>query len=145
MIAISLISCSPETFVEDVFKSDLPSLIDGADIINTLAPVSKKTGLRENILSLLRKVVSDPAKQALLQSALQELPTDSSQQNMTDEQKVEFLAMRLSTGSPAEDDNFRQVLTDIVADLPSLVRQSVSKETDKTIDFNSNDANNGAE
>lgn len=144
MIAIALIDIPP--VVEDsVFKSELPSLIDGADVINTLAPVSKKTGIRENLLSLLRKVVADPAKQALLQSALQELPTDNTQANMTDSQKVEFLAMRLSTGSPSEDDFFRSVLEDLVADLPSAVRQSVSKEVDKTIEFNANDADNNAE
>lgn len=139
MIAIALIDVPP--VVEDsVFKSELPSLIDGADVINTLAPVSKKTGIRENLLSLLRKVVADPAKQALLQSALQELPTDNSQANMTDSQKVDFLAMRLSTGSPAEDDSFRSVLEDLVADLPSAVRQSVSKDSDKTIDFKPTDS-----
>lgn len=60
------------------FTSELPNLIDGVEVLDALCPVSKKTGLRENPLTLLRKVVSDPAKARLLEMALMELPSDNS-------------------------------------------------------------------
>ena len=40
-----------------------PRLIDGLDVLEALCPVSKNTGLRENMLSLVRKMINDPAKE----------------------------------------------------------------------------------
>lgn len=87
-----------------------PVLIDGVDIINTLAPVSKKTGMRENLFTLVRKLVNDPAKQALLYQVIQELPTDNSQANLDEASKFEFCAQRLETGTPAENEKVLDAL-----------------------------------
>lgn len=90
--------------VKEYNLNGCPCLIDGVDIINTLAPVSKKTGMRENLLTLVRKLVNDPAKQALLYQVIQELPTDNSQANLDEASKFEFCAQRLETGTPAENE-----------------------------------------
>lgn len=90
-----------------------PCVIDGVDIINTLCPVNKKTGLRENILSLLKKLVSDPAKQALLLQCLQELPTNDGPQGVSDDILAEFCEQRLSVGTPAENAVLRQQFMDL--------------------------------
>lgn len=90
-----------------------PCVIDGVDIINTLCPVNKKTGLRENILSLLKKLVSDPAKQAKLLQCLQELPTNDSPQGVSDDILAEFCEQRLSVGTPAENAALRRQFLDV--------------------------------
>lgn len=92
---------------------DAPCVIDGVDIINTLCPVNKKTGLRENILSLLKKLVADPAKQALLMQCLQELPTNDGPQGVSDDILAEFCEQRLSVGTPAENAELRQQFMDV--------------------------------
>lgn len=90
--------------VKEYNPNGCPRLIDGVDIINTLAPVSKKTGMRENLLTLVRKLVNDPAKQALLYQVIQELPTDNSQANLDEASMFEFCAQRLESGTPAENE-----------------------------------------
>lgn len=84
-------------------SNGVPQIIEGVDIINTLCPVSKKSGMRENFLSLIRKLVNDPAKQALLYQCIQELPVDNSQANLDENSKFEFCPQRLQTGTPAEN------------------------------------------
>lgn len=81
----------------------VPQIIEGVDILNTLCPVSKKTGMRENFLSLIRKLVNDPAKQALLYQCIQEIPVDNSQANLDEDSKFEFCVQRLQSGTPAEN------------------------------------------
>ena len=114
-----------------------PRLIDGLDVLEALCPVSKNTGLRENMLSLVRKMINDPAKQRLLIGALQEIPTSNQPSSMTDDQKVDFLTMRLESGTPAENDSIRQTLLDMIPDLPSGSSSPVSKDS---IEFNKDDA-----
>lgn len=90
--------------IEHEYKSNgVPVIIDGVDIINTLCPVSKKTGMRENLLSLIRKLVNDPAKQALLYQCIAEQPVDNSQAGLDEEGKFEFCPQRLQVGTPAEN------------------------------------------
>ena len=114
--------------VEKVFEPNgVPCIIDGVDIINTLCPVSKATGLRENPLSLIRKLVNDPAKQALLMGIIQELPTDNSQQSLDEDSKFEFCAQRLNVGTPAENEVLLQHLEkviDLMADSEKAVKAS---------------------
>lgn len=104
-----------------------PSVIDGVDIINTLCPVNKKTGLRENILSLLKKLVADPAKQALLMQCLQELPTNDSLQGVSDDILAEFCEQRLSVGTPAENAVLRQQFMDVY-EHSEEIRKSLSPQ-----------------
>lgn len=102
-------------FVEKEFYRDgAPCIIDGVDLLDILCPVSKKTGLRENPLSLIRKLAADPAKQALLYQCLQELPVDNSQAGLTDDMKFEMTPQRLMVGTPAEQESLLESWSQIV-------------------------------
>lgn len=126
----------------DIPVIDAPKVVDGIQVINTLTPVSKLTGKRESIMSVLTKVGNDPAKARLIQPLIQELPTVRSMKG-TDEDRVSVLMSRLDTGQPVEDAAFAKSLmsmTDILfKDIPQSRRQAVSKET---ISF---DENNNAD
>lgn len=121
----------------DTALQTAPRLIDGLDILDSLCPVSKVTGLRENMLTLLRKVAGDPAKAALLNVALQEIPTVESLKGATDEQKVDYLVNRLDKGTPAEDDLIRSRLLEMIQDTPFKEQPNVDPTT---IDFSNNDS-----
>lgn len=82
------------------FDRILPQVIEGAEILDTLCPVNKFNGHRENPLSLLGKITG--ADSQLLNSVLQELPVITSDSNMTDEDRVNYLVPRLCSGTPAE-------------------------------------------
>lgn len=138
MIAISF-NNRKKVVSDESFKSDLPNLIDGVDILDALCPVSKKTGLRENPLTLLRKVVSDPVKARLLEQSLQELPVDNSQCNLSDDDKVNFLMMRLDSGSPTENEHFRQILLDSIDVLSPSQHEAVKSSDSSKISFEGNE------
>lgn len=119
---------------KEFFCDGAPCIVDGVDILDILCPVSKKTGLRENPLSLIRKLVNDPAKQALLYSIIQELPTDDSQSGLDENSKFEFCAQRLNVGTPAENEVlFRHLesVIDLVVDSrnAAAAQQAVDKVT----------------
>ena len=117
----------------------VPCIIDGVDVLNTSCPVSKATGLRENPLSLIRKLVNDPAKQALLMGIIQELPTDSSQQNLDEDSKFEFCAQRLNVGTPAENELLLQHLESVIDLMADSEKAAVASQAASKIDFNSSD------
>lgn len=132
--------------VKDYNPNGCPVLIDGVDVINTLAPVSKKTGMRENLLTLVRKLVNDPAKQALLYQVIQELPTDNSQANLDEASKFDFCAQRLETGTPAENEKLLDSLQYVLdlhldAEKAAAAQQTLSQSG---IKFDGNDANAAA-
>lgn len=111
---------------------DSPAVLDGVSVLNTITPVSKLTGKRESIMSVLSKVGNDPAKARLIQPLIQELQTVRSMRG-TDEDRTAVLAQRLATGTQIEDDAFRSVLgsmSDILfKDIPDSRKQVVQKET----------------
>lgn len=129
-------NCVPPLNVSELhYKGDMPYLCDGVDVLDMLCPVSKVTGLRENPLSLIRKLVTDPAKQALLYQFLQEVPTDSSQSQLSDEERFDLCIQRLDCGTPAENDAMREVLMNVFDHASSALKPVVDKVSDK-IDFN---------
>lgn len=115
-----------------VIESDkvLPVVIEGSEIFDTLVPVSKFTGRRENPLSLLSKISG--ADSALLNSVLQELPSVASDSRLTDEDRANWLVSRLSTGTPAEDAMMAKY---IMNDLEALGLKS--REAVKVVDDSS--------
>lgn len=117
--------------------SAIPNVMDGADVIDTLCPVSEKTGLRENLLSLVRKLISDPAKQALLMPFLQQQPSDNSQSLLTDEDRFELCSQRLCTGTPAENDVLRDSLMSIFEHSSSMLSSAKEVAEKATIKFDS--------
>lgn len=117
--------------------SALPNIMDGADLIDTLCPVSEKTGLRENLLTLVRKLISNPAKQALLMPFLQQLPCDNSQSSLSDEDRFELCAQRLCTGTPAENDVLRDSLMSIFEYSSAMLSSAKDVAEKATIKFES--------
>lgn len=106
-------------------------LLDGVSVINTVTPVSKLSGKRESIMSILSKVGNDPAKARLIQPLIQELPTVRSMKG-TDADRSAVLSKRLETGQPVEDAAFAQVLADtadiLFKDIPESRKQAVQKD-----------------
>lgn len=86
---------------KDLFGREMPKVIEGAELYDSLCPVSKLTGKRCNPLSLLGMITG--AKADVLQSILLQLPVVSSNPELSDEDRVQFVVERCSTGSPAED------------------------------------------
>lgn len=129
-------NCVPPQNVSELhYKGDMPYLCDGVDVLDMLCPVSKVTGLRENPLTLIRKLVTDPAKQALLYQFLQEVPIDSSQSNLSDEERFDMCFQRLDCGTPAENDAMREILMNVFDHASSALNSVGFKPTDK-IEFN---------
>lgn len=86
---------------EDIFGKFMPKVVEGAELLDAVCPVSKFTGKRCNPLSLLGMLTG--AKVDVLNSILQELPVVTSDSRLTDEDRINFIVERCSTGTPAED------------------------------------------
>lgn len=92
---------------------EAPVLLQGVEEYNILCPVSPKTGHRMNIIDLLSSSLSDK-HQRLLGQILQEVPTIRSM-DVSDDDKLNLLASRFATGTPAENDKLRQDLESVVS------------------------------
>ena len=135
------IACKGANAKEKSFfvHKDLPTFVDGVDILDILCPVSKKTGLRENPLSLIRKLITDPAKQALLAQCLAEIPTDNSQNMLSEEEKFEFCMQRLQCGTPAENEVYAEHLRSVLDLAADAAKAQVVKEKHDVIQSTSQD------
>lgn len=112
----------------ELLDSDYPIVIDGADVYDTLCPVSKLTGHRESPFKLLGKLTG--ANSQLLNQVLAELPSVHSDAKLTDEDRADYLVSRLCTGTPAEN---AVVAEWIMRDLDTLgfsQRQAVQHQED---------------
>ena len=106
-----------------------PCIIEGADVYDTLCPVSKATGHRENPLSLLQKVLP-PDKTRLAAQVLTEIPSIRQENpNISDQDAIDMCVSRFATGSKFEDNQVREALlraTDVLfPDLDSMQKQQV--------------------
>lgn len=98
--------------VDENVNKDVPIIIEGADVFDVLCPVSKKTGHRENPLSLLVKVLP-PDKERLASLILQEIPSIQQENpNISDSDAIDMCVQRFSTGTPYEDQQIRSALFD---------------------------------
>ena len=125
---------------ETLENNSLPQIIQGADLYDKIAPVSKLTGKRENALVLLSRLGNNPEYSRALQALLTDLPTIKSDPRLNDEMRIDMMASRLATGTPAEDDATRKYLESIAdvlfKDAPQKVVDSVK---DGKIDFTPSD------
>ena len=112
-------------------------VIEGAELFDVIAPVSKFTGHRENPLSLLGKLTG--AKADVLNAVLQELPTISSDSRLSDEDRVAYIVERCSSGTPAEDALMAERLMNDI-DALGLRNQEDIKPSDTSIKFDSQEA-----
>lgn len=118
--------------ISKLVKVDLPTIIEGAEVYDCLCPVSKKTGHRENPLSLLVKVLP-PDKERLAASILQVLPSIHQEYpDISDGDAIDLCVDRLSSGSPYEDGLVRDALMN-VADV--LFPESVADKVEKQMDL----------
>lgn len=125
---------SSPAFLDSTCVDGEKHLIDGADVYDKLCPVNKLTGCRENPLSLLSSLVNDPVRGNLLRGILDELPTIASNSQLSDDDKIDMLMCRLSTGAPAEDDLFRAKLEKIAAPLFESLGADSSAEVKKVVE-----------
>lgn len=112
-------------------------IIEGVAVMDTLCPVSKLTGYRENPLLLLSRVL-DPAKARLVDSVLQQIPSMTPEgSKISDSDALDMIMDRLATGTPAEDALMRNRLSDM---LDVLIPANVRSEVEQTIQFDQADA-----
>lgn len=93
------------------------------------------TGRRENPLLLLQKLDSNPAIARALQKLLPEIPIIRSDKRLNDEDRINLIMSRLSTGTPAEDDATRMYLESIADVLFKNAPQAFKEEVKDNISF----------
>lgn len=129
--------CDSEVFVPDTSAN--PRIIEGADLYDKVAPVSSLTGRRENPLLLLQKLDANPAIARALQQLLPEIPSIRFDKRMNDEDRINLIMSRLSTGTPAEDDATRLYLESIADVLFKNAPQAVKEDVKDSISFTPSD------
>lgn len=120
------------------YNSDNVRVIEGVDIYDTLCPINELTGCRANPLELLQALSDDPVRSRKLSAILQELPSIASDSRLSDDEKIDLLCDKLSTGVPADDDRYRSVLEKIAEPLFKYLDGS-EKESDNKIEFKQSD------
>lgn len=114
--------------------SHLPQIVEGAELLDTLCPVSHETGQRENALSLLTKVL-DPKHQYLVQQILQVVPSFDDPQGISDDDALDFMTSQFDLGSAYDNQMLRDSLS---RSLDVLIPRPQSKE--ESIQFDGSDA-----
>lgn len=122
--------------VNDNLEMPVPSepvvrILEGSVELETLLPVSKLTGRREDPIMLLKMQFSKDSR--LLDALLQELPTIQSDPNISDSDRFDVLAQRLATGSPAEDDALRSELLRVSDMLFPEQKKAVEQEIERKV------------
>lgn len=122
---------------EDVAVSvmpDSPNVIEGVELIDAVMPVNKLTGQRQSVFDFLK--LATGAKADLVSKVIAELPVVRSDPNMTDSDRVNMLAMRFASGTPAENERLVQVLSENASVLfgsnPEL-KESVTEQVDSEV------------
>lgn len=124
----------------DVELPDAPFVIEGAEALKQLCPVSSLTGNRMSLYEAMQMVGNEKYSRAVEQ-LLPELPTLMSDSRLSDDDRVATLAARLATGLPSEDDRVRESLSKIVSDFGDLVKANSAVNKD-TIQFDPSDTPN---
>lgn len=114
------------------------SVIEGVEILDVVCPVSKYTGHRESPFKLLGKLTG--AKADVLNAVLTELPTVFSDSRLTDQDRVDFMVSRLSTGTPAEDSMMAERIMNDLDALSVPFKQQAAQQAVDTIQFDSKDS-----
>lgn len=129
--------CDSEVYVPDTSAN--PRIIEGVDLYDKVAPISSLTGRRENPLLLLQKLDANPSISRALQQLLPEIPSIRSDRRMNDDDRINLIMSRLSTGTPAEDDATRLYLESIADVLFKNAPQFVKEDVKDSISFTPTD------
>lgn len=109
---------------------DVPVVLDGAELFDTLLPINKSTGMRESFQSAIKRLQTDPVKARLLDSISEQLPVIDSVPGLSVDDKLASLRPVLDTGTSFDDEIWlNQVEETLVSYLtPPVVEKPVSQE-----------------
>ena len=116
----------------------LPFVFEGAEVLDSLCPVSSLTGNRMSIYEAVQMVGNEKFSRAI-DALLPEIPAIANDSRLSDDDRVSMLMSRLDTGLSSENEEFRDYLAKIVDDFKVDVEKSL-KKSDDTIKFNADDA-----
>ena len=105
---------------------DIPRVLDGAELFDTLLPVNKSTGMRESFESAIKRLQSDPVKARLLDNVAQQLPVVDSVVGLSVDDKLAALRPVLVTGTSFDDEVWLNQVEDTISSY--LSRPAPSKE-----------------
>lgn len=118
--------------------SDAPAILEGAEYIEAIMPVSSLTGNRMSIYEAAQ-ILGNEKFSRQLDAFLTEFKSMPSDSKMSDADRIQLLAPRWETGCAAEDERFAKRLEMLVSDFKDSLKPV---EKDKgTIQFNSVNAN----
>lgn len=121
-------------------KTNNPVIIEGAEYLDLICPVSSLSGNRMSIYEAMQIAGTEKFSRQL-DAFLAEFPANNSDSRLSDDDRVSVLASRLNTGVPAEDERYAKQLSQIVGDLYEAYDKSVKESASKeTIKFDSADA-----
>lgn len=119
-----------------------PDIIEGAELYDSVCPVSKLTGKRVNPLTLIGLISG--AKADVLNALLQDLPVLRSDSRLSDNDRVDFLVSRLSSGSPAEDAIMAEKFMNDLEALGLSQKQIDTVQNNSIISFDSIDSSDSS-
>lgn len=127
-------SLKSESVIPTDGLKDVPVVLDGAELFDTLLPVNKSTGMRESFQSAIKRLQTDPVKARLLDSVVEQLPAIDSVAGLSVDDKLASLCPVLETGTSFDDEVWlNQVEDTLVSYLtPPVVEKPVSKEPDSS-------------
>ena len=116
--------------------TDDPPILEGADLIDAIMPVSKLTGNRMSIYEAAQMLGNEKFSRQLdaFLTEFKSLPSDS---KMSDMDRIQLLKPRWETGCPAEDERFASRLASFVDDFKESLKPS-GQDSD-TIKFDAAD------
>lgn len=113
--------------------------VEGAKELDILCPVSKLTGNRMSLQQVVFMITD--SNERLANVLLQEIPSITSDDRVSDDDKLAMLVSRLESGSFFENDNVAQIMGNIVKQFfPDADVDKVVKEAETKINFESSDA-----
>lgn len=117
--------------------TDDPPILEGAEYIDAIMPVSKLTGNRMSIYEASQMLGNEKFSRQLdaFLTEFKSLPSDS---KMSDMDRIQLLKPRWETGCPAEDERFAARLASFVDDFKESLKPA--EQVKDSIKFNPVDA-----
>lgn len=113
-------------------KSAAPAVIEGAEALDAICPVSSVTGNRMSIYEAMQMVGNEKYSRAI-DALLPDIPTIMSDSRLSDDDRVDLMVSRLNTGSVTEDSRMREQLSTIVSDFKSVFEDLQTKSVESPV------------
>lgn len=123
----------------DYNKLESPVVIDGAELLEQVCPVSSLTGNRMSLYEAMQMLGNEKLSRAI-DALLPEVPAILSDSRLSDDDKVSMLESRLDCGSSSENARMRESLAKVVSDFKDVYDKSLNAP-DTSIKFTDQDAN----